>query len=500
MSVETTLTALTDRLPDYELIRDCIAGQRAVKKQRDKYLPIPDPLDVSAAAQQRYSAYLQRAAFYPATGRTLRGLIGLVYDKDPAVEAPELLAPVLVDAAGDGIALDQLSQMVLRDVASIGRCGLLVDYPRTQGPTTIAQARTGNVRPTITRHKAEDIINWRTTTIGAKKLLSLVVIRETYVKEDDGFAQEVETRFRVLRLEAGIYTVTLWEDGRQGARYIPTDGKGNAFNEIPFTFVGSMNNDPTVDEPPLLDIAELNIQHFLNSADYEESVFLVGQPTPVFAGLTKDWVDTVFREEIDDGHGQTRIINKVRLGSRAAVPLPVGGSAELLQADPNSLAFEAMEHKEKQMIALGAKLIENTGTVQTATEAVLDSVLDNSVLATAARNVSAAITQGLRWAWQFMSGEVVDDEEIIDYELSTDFGGKLLTAADRAEIVGSWQKRAITYSEMRWGLRRAGTAYLTDEEAKAESDAEREESIEFEANAAAALADAGGGAVPPKKE
>lgn len=502
MGVESVRKELTDRLPDYTLIRDIVSGSRAIKAKRTTYLPEPDPLDTSKAGQLRYSDYLARAVFYPATGRTLRGLVGMVFDKDPAIEHPERLKPVVMDAAGDGMHIDQQAKKTLNDVVAIGRRGLFTDYPETNGPTTVAEAASGNIRPTILSIEAENIINWRFETFGSRKLLTLVVIRETYTKSDDGFVAEEATRYRVLRLVNRIYTVELWEGGDSAPTrsFTPTDGAGKPWDEIPFEFVGSLNNEPSVDDPPLLDLAELNKHHFINSADYEESVFLVGQPTPVFAGLTKDWVKDVFREEIDDGHGRTVIQNKVRLGSRAAVPLPEGGSASLLQANPNTMAFEAMEHKEKQMIALGAKLIENTGTQQTATEATIDSVLDNSVLATAANNVSTAYRKCLNWAWRYISGEVVDDDKRIDYKLNTDFAGKLLSAQDRQQIVQAWMQKAITYTEMRWNMRRTGIAYLTDEEAKTESDAERQESISFEADAAAALAEATGGPPEPPQQ
>jgi hypothetical protein len=60
----------------------------------------------------------------------------------------------------------------------------------------------------------------------------------------------------------------------------PKRGDGEAWNYIPFTFVGSVNNDETPDLPPLYDLAVLNVAHYRNSADYEESCYMVGQPTP----------------------------------------------------------------------------------------------------------------------------------------------------------------------------------------------------------------------------
>lgn len=492
MAVDTVLSALSDVLPDYELIRDCVAGQRQIKKKTIKYLPDPDETEPDQTEREaRYKAYLMRSVFYGVTGRTLRGLVGLVFETDPAVEIPDLLLPVKEDATGSGTSLDQQAQASLSDVVSLGRAGILTDYPNTAAPTTRAQALAGNIRPTLIRYQPEQIINWRTRTVGAKVLLSLVVLRESYVVEDDGFAETPGTQYRVLRLTPeGNYVVEIHRDKESAGlavfeTYEPKDGKGLPFKEIPFSFMGAEDNDPSVDRPPLLDIAELNVAHYRNSADYEESAFIVGQPTPVLAGLTKQWVDDALK-------------GRVRFGSRAAIPLPVGGSAELLQAEPNSIAFEAMGHKEKQMIALGAKLIENTGTQQTATEASIDAVMDNSVLGTCARNVSMAYRKALNWAWQFMTGEVVDDPEVIDYALNTDFVARTLTAQDRQQIVQAWIQNAITWEEMRWNLKRTGMAYEDDEVAKEAIASAKEESIAMEATAAAALADATGQNQPPE--
>lgn len=494
MAVNTVLSALSDVLPDYELIRDCVAGQRQVKKKREKYLPDPDETEPDHAARQaRYKTYLMRSVFYGVTGRTLRGLVGMIFDKDPAVELPALMLTVQEDATGGGTSLNQQAKATLTDVVALGRAGLLTDYPNVAAPTTRADALAGNVRPTIIRYQPEQIINWRTRTIGAKILLSLVVLREAYVLEDDGFAEQEGTQYRVLRLDdAGNYQVEIHRDQTDAAMpqietYTPLDGKGLPFREIPFSFVGVEDNDPAIDHPPLLDIAELNMAHYRNSADYEESVFVCGQPTPVLSGVTKQWVDEIFK-------------GQVRLGARAAIPLPAQGSADLLQAQPNTLAFEAMGHKEQQMIALGAKLLENSGVQQTATEATIDTVMDTSVLASCARNTSAAYRKCLNWAWQFMTGEIVDDPEVIDYELNADIASRALTAQDRQQIVQAWIQNAITWEEMRWNLKRTGLAYEDDDIAREAIKAEREESIEMEAIAAKSLADASGDNAPPSNE
>lgn len=438
----------------WDLVRDCLSGQKAIKDGRERYLPRPNPTDFSEENRKRYEQYVERAVFYNVTQRTHAGLVGQVFQQDPIVELPALMEPLLVDADGSGVSLEQQAKKALGEVLAYGRCGLFVDYPNTSQPASRQDLLDGRIRPTILLYDPWDIINWRTKTVGAKKLLSLVVISESYIVEDDGFEAKADRQWRVLRLEegTGVYRVEIWRETNGAPQeyeyYYPTDASGNYLQEIPFTFVGSVNNDPNVDLPPLYDLAVLNIAHYRNSADYEEACYLVGQPTPYLAGLTKDWVEDVLK-------------GQVHLGSRAAIPLPQGGTAGLLQATPNSMPKEAMEAKERQMVALGAKLVENRGIQRTATEARQDEASEVSILASSAKNVAAAYRTALGWCGVFLG-----TTEEPEFDLNTDFEIGRMSAQERQQLVAEWQAGAITFEEMRFNLRRANVAYLDDEEAK----------------------------------
>lgn len=438
----------------WDLIKDCLTGQKAIKDARTKYLPQPNPSDLSEENRKRYDQYIERAVFYNVTQRTHAGLVGQVFGQDPIVKLPSLMEPIGVDVDGAGVALDQQVKKALGEVLGYGRCALLVDYPNTAEPASRADILAGNIRPTIILYDPWDVINWRTKTVGARKLLSLVVIAEQYTVEDDGFEAKSDRQWRVLRLEegTGVYRVEIWREEHgvheEYEHYYPTDAAGNNLREIPFTFVGALNNDPNIDLPPLYDLATLNIAHYRNSADYEEACYICGQPTPVLSGLTKDWVEDVLK-------------GQVHLGSRAAIPLPSGGTAALLQASPNTLPFEAMQHKERQMVALGAKLVEQSSVQRTATEATQEEASEASILTTCAKNVASAYLFALNWCAVFLGAN-----QEPEFDLNTDFEIGRMTAPERAQLVSEWQAGAIAFEEMRFNLKRAGVAYLEDEEAK----------------------------------
>lgn len=459
-------------LPLYQLIRDCIDGEVKIKAGKTKYLPQPNAEDESDENIQRYKAYVERAVFYNVTARTLKGFVGQVFLRDPVIEVPTLLKIVEEDANGGGVNITQSSKKAVGYVLSHGRAGLFVDYPATEGVASRAQLEAGDIRPTLNLYAPWRVLNWRTTKRGAREILSLVVLSETYVQSDDGFEMKEAEQFRVLRLGKSkdnvqdnidegedVYTVEVWrkEGGKFGISesYQPRDSSGELLKEIPFTFIGAENNDVDIDNPPLYDLASLNVAHYRNSADYEESCFIVGQPTPYFAGLTEEWVNKVM--------GGT-----VTLGSRGAVPLPEGGSAGLLQAESNTMPKEAMEHKERQMVALGAKLVEQSTVQRTATEADLEATSENSTLTSSAKNVSAAYQWGLEWCAIFVGVP----ESGIKFELNTEFDIANMTPQERAQVISEWQSGAISFTEMRENLRKAGVAKLDDAKAKTEIDAE----------------------------
>lgn len=455
-----------DLLTRWNLIRHCLAGEEVVKKEGDKYLPRPNATDTSEENKKRYEQYVLRAVFYNATARTHNGHVGQVFADDPKMELPTTLDPLIENVDGAGVPLEQQASKTLGKVLAFGRAALLADYPVVEKAATQKDIQEGLIRPTITLFDPWDVINWRTITVGGVVKLCLIVISESYVKNDDGFEEVYDDQWRVLRLDdQGLYVVEEWvrdPDNKQEFiirttegkkhQYFPSDSKGIRLDYIPLTFVGSVNNDATPDLPPLYDLASLNIAHYRNSADYEEASYLCGQPTPVLSGLTEDWVKDVLK-------------GAIYFGSRAAIMLPKEASAELLQAEPNMIPKEAMEAKEKQMVALGAKLVEQRSVQRTATEAAMDDASETSVLATVAENVSAAYRAVLKWALNFV--DKADTTELI-FELNKDFTLSSLDSATQAQIISAWQSKAIAFSEMRHVLRKAGIATLDDEAAKEE--------------------------------
>jgi hypothetical protein len=460
--VEFMRPEVADRLLEWERIQSAVEGEEAVKKLGDKVLPRPNAEDISLANQTRYASYLGRAVFYNVSGRTLDGLVGYVFSKEPIVTLPLALAAIEKNVDGSGVTINQQAKAALRLVLSLGRAGLLVDFPSTNNAVSQADIAAGSIAPTIVLYDPEQIINWRTSYQGARGFLDLVVLREGYVDPDtsDEFKLATRIQYRVLTRNSDGVLGRIYRQQGEGQfvlsnSYTPKDKNGNPLREIPFIFLGADNNDEHVDTSPIKDLVDLNLAHYRNSADYEESCYLVGQPTPWMSGLSQAWVDDVLKGE-------------VFLGSRSVIPLPQGATAGLLQANPNTLPFEAMQHKERQMVALGAKIVEQKEVQRTATEAGLEHAGEVSTLTAAAENIFLGYKRALVFAGAFVGAEIAT----IDFDLTEALNQKVLSPEEAAAVVAAWQGGLIDYEEARWAFKKGGLAWKDDDEVKEANDAD----------------------------
>ena len=394
MPVETKHPQYELYAPVWTKTRDAVKGAVCVKDKKHTYLPVPDPQsndDRIGSETLRYRQYIKRAVFANFTGRTKNALVGAAFRKEMKYELPTALEYLIKDATGDGLGLEQLAKDELSNILETGRSFLLVDYPQVSGELSLEDINKLDLRASIIPYTAEQVVNWKTEAVAGRKLLTLVVLAETYNYDDDEFGHESETQYRVLRLSEEGYSQQLYRDGQPySEESFPTKSDGSRWDIIPAIFVGSKNNDSTVDDAPLADIADVNIAHYRNSADYEESCFITGQPTLFITHSLNE-------EQWFDYNPQG-----IKLGSRSGHVLGESGSATLLQANPNNLVLEAMKAKEAQMVAIGARIVTDRGGNETAEGARIRFASENSVLGDIVGNLSAGLRQCIEWCGVFM--------------------------------------------------------------------------------------------------
>jgi hypothetical protein len=440
MTVKAQHPQYTKFANKWKRCRDVSEGQDAVHEAGQAYLP-----SLKNQHPDDYQAYKARTPFFNATWRTIAGLSGMLMRKPPTVEVPGVVEPLLETVTNSGQPLGIFTMETVEECLALGRVGIMVDYPVANiEHMTQADAMLLNMRPTLARYKAESIINWRETVINNRKVLTMVVLEEEMIKAVDEFEDECQTTYRVLDLvstEAGgmVYRVRVFsidektgDDVQIGDDVFPLM-KNKPLDFIPFYFLSTDDTDACPDDPPLIDLVDLNLSHYRTSADYEHGCHFTGLPTGYVTGFTPE------------------PSTKIYLGSQTMLMFPDPatqvGFLEFSGAGLSCLK-ENMASKETQMAVLGARMLEaQKKGVESAETAGIHRAGENSMLASAAQAISLGMTKALQVFsdWAGGNGEVV-------FDINRDFFPMPMNPQTLAGLVAAWQGGAISKQTLFYNL------------------------------------------------
>lgn len=443
MGVETTNPEYDKLAPKWKRCRDAAEGQDAVHEAGELYLP-----RLKDQEWDDYCAYKTRAGFFNATWRTIAGLQGMLFRKPPVVVVPASVEPLLVSISESAQSLQIFALEVVEECLIVGRAGILVDYPVVlEEGATQADALLRNLRPTFSLYETESIVNWKEKTIDAQEVLTRVVLKEDReaVDPDDEFSEKRTSVYRVLDLVNGIYRVRLFvktDDSPDGNQFVQ-EGEdlfpkmnNQPLGFIPFFFLGVDDAEACPDDPPLIDLVDLNLSHYRTNADYEHGCHFTGLPTGWIAGHTME-------------QGE-----KIYLGSQSMLVFPspdtTVGFLEFSGAGLKCLS-DNLERKEKQMAVLGARMLETQKKGIEATDTLmLRQAGETSLLSSMAQSISISLQKALQVFsdWAGGSGEVI-------FELNRDFFPKTLAPAELTALVTSWQYGAISKETLFENLKQA---------------------------------------------
>lgn len=411
----------------WQRCRDTVAGNDAVKAAGTRYLP-----SLKDQTTDEYNAYKTRAKWFNATWRTIQALSGMLFRRPPVVETAESVKPMLDDVTMSGVSFETFAKQTATESLTTGRVGILVDYPSvsTEGMTA-AEAAALHLRPTMQRYTAESIINWKTAWINNQTMLTLVVLTEDTAIEGGEFEHKTETRYRVLDLFNGRYRVRIFrindkgEDEQIGSDIFPVMNN-KPLDFIPFYFLGVDDTTPEVDDPPLIDLADLNFCHYRLSADHMHGLHFTGLPTGVITGYTPDNPN-----------------DKLYVGAAHFLVLPnPEARAQFLEYTGQGLSaiVEELDRTEQQMSVLGARLLtaEKKAT-ETSQTAQIHRQGESSVLSSIANTLSGALTAALtlfsQWAGVDQECKVTINQEFLPPEV---------TPQELTALVSAWQSGAIS--------------------------------------------------------
>lgn len=439
MPIDTVHPQVSQALPDWQMVRDCLAGERTMKEAGELYLP-----KLSLQKPEEYEKYKARATYLNATGRTQEAIMGLIFRKPPQIDLPPELSDLVSDADLHGKSLVAYARQLASELTGTGRCGTLVDYSRAEK------------RPYFAHYVAEDIINWRVERVaaegGGRNLLTLLTLREKYELPGDPFNPTTVDAWRVYRLEPTGVSATLYrlDEAKEGNFIVIEDRtptrRGEPLKEIPFVFHNAYEPGPSIGKSPMLDIASVNVAHYRQSADYENGLHLCGIPTPYFFGAGAD------EDE-----------EPLYLGASAWTSNDPNASAGFIEFTGQGLSAIAasLTAKEGQMAALGARLIEpRQADAEAYATVALRSAAEGSTLARIGQQATEGIVAAIAWAawWRGEAVDLITAADGWNFALNADFTSTAITPEQLNAWITARSSNLVSEELLQHALKR-GEAY-----------------------------------------
>ncbi len=407
-------------LPDWVKTRDVLAGERRLHEKGETYLPKLNDRQKAAS----YAIYLRRARLYNATKRTLLGWVGAVFRRLPSVGVPSGFEMQLADISLQATPFKDFAKQSLTELLTTGRIGILTEHQADP-----------NGRAYLLLFKAEEIVNWASSTVDGYRKLTLVVLCYS-VSElgDDGYTYQSCTEYRELRLIDGVYVQRIYRmegEGEKAAWMMKSEvipqARGQVFTEIPFVFVGTESLSPDCQESALLEIVTTNLHHYEQSADHKHGLRLSALPTPY-----------TINEENQEGQG----------------PIEFGpGTLQQLRGNSMSLGFwewsgagiesvrQELQDLKQDMASLGAAAITPPIRMAESAEALDAKHSEQSApLVTVVDTLGQGLTEALQWLVYWDGG----DEAATQVALNKQFANSKLSPQDIQALSAALQSGALT--------------------------------------------------------
>lgn len=423
MLVKTLHPALSaERRAEWQLMRDAMDGESAIKARGEEYLPKPGGFKNNPATEAAlYRAYQMRATFPEILAPSVAAMIGIIHGKEIKIEMPDAMSFLWEDADGNGLPLEAFHRRITRELLVIGGYAVLADAPEGGGD------------PYLVGYTRDAMINWDR---------DWWVLDETGMRRD-GFVWKQLERYRVFDLDGSFYRQTVFSGEAMTTQEIAVTGRGGQrLPRIPLSVANARDLSPRIEAPPLIGVARAALAIFQLSADYRWQLYMSGQETLVaINGDAPAMVGAGVVHSMTGADGQTPDLKYVS---------PTCAGIEAHKA--------AIDDTRTVAVQAGARLLEQSNSVQESGEArKLRFASETATLTSIAQNSCALLERSLRNVAMLMGlGDAA--EEAIIVTPPTDLLDNTMTPADAEALMRVWQGGGMAWETYYANLQKGGIA------------------------------------------
>jgi len=384
----------------FELICDLLGGTAAMRAAGEKWLP-KEPSE----ARQVYNGRLNRSILYGAFKDTIKRLTSKPFSKPVTIDGnlPELLEAIRWDVDRTGKDLDEFAREAFSSSLKYGWVGALVDYPRMQRGATIADEKAAGARPTFVLVEATQLLGFKMVQDEqtGHHVLDEVRIHESMTETDGAWGEKETERVRVYKRD----TWEIWTKSDNEGEWVKSEEGPHTFGRVPFDVFYTNRAGYLDADPPLEDLAWLNLAHWQSLSDQRNLLRFVRCGILFAKGFSQ--------EEVDNGIviGPNNIVSST---NGEAVLSYVEHSGKGLDAGADDISA-----LEERMEVMGLQPLISRTAKSTATGKVLDESRSSTDIMAWIDDEQAWLRRLFEMAGQWTSVVVPDDFSI---SIFRDFG------------------------------------------------------------------------------
>lgn len=437
--------------PQWAMIRAILAGAKAVRDAGVLYLP-----KYPVEGPDEYQRRLASAPWRPEFEDCVRGISSKPFTDETTLanEPSNEMKAIAEDIDGRGNNLHVFAKDVFEGGVAMGAHGILIDFPSMQPGATLADERAANARPYWVSVDADEIISLRVERQGAREVVTHLRLRET-VTVVDGFEEKAVSRIRVI--EPGKWEI--WQAKDQTVAgvqvWVLIEAGTLTLDEVPFVFFATSERiGAQYVRPPLLDLAEMQIELYRKLSNKEQIYTVAGSPMLTANGISPPTDGT----SVEVGPG--RILY---------APGYDGGNTSWDYIQPAAANLKEIREDVaatiEDMRRLGMQpMLPKTGNV-TATASGVEAAKSHAAVGTWANALKDALEQAFVFTAKWMkSTEQVSVNVHTDFSVGM-YGSEEITALQAARTARDLSQRTFWTELERRGV--LGPSFDADDEEKA---------------------------------
>lgn len=437
-----------------KMVRHCIEGEPAIKRETTTYLKHPNPFDQSSAWEViRYAKYIEGAEFDEIAKATHSSMIGQMTEGEINIDLPDRIAYLEQNADGDGMSLAGVCELIYSNCLQVKFHILVAEYRGLADvdieSVSIADLKQLSPRSTIKQYSRESMIDWGFTRIGGVMQLSLAVLVEHGVLIGPDLVKTEVKSYLVLGLDENgdYYQQKYVEDNgnvfADGEKHYPIVG-GKRLKWIPIEIV--FDQEVPAGKIPrdmgyLYSLCSKDLAAYRVSADYKEALRQM-QPTTFTSGWKTN--DQELFKELNNRE-------YIAFGAGVSNNLPEGVEVDIKGMGVEAQPFlDYFERNESQSIKLGAQVETQTQNA-TATEIRSRDRKSKAVMISIIKNTEAALRRIVSYCAMYEGLWSPDDVENnldqIVIDLPKDFAKTTMTPDEVNAIATAYNAGLISKKE-----------------------------------------------------